>query len=340
MRTHPKADSGWVFAVFLLFAPWSSCSAVSDCLSFFSLMFLFPWCFSCRGFPWSFGVFSAYFPRFLGVRQVRKILDVFEVFLGIFEKTKEKKDRAVDKNTSVCPLSGRKKAHKHKLFALVSVQMALGQTAGCPRVNRAKKFMCSDRNTGNINFSLWLTGGLSQGCPDFQKVYVFTVYVPFSCPTLEWAPLSWSAWFWRLLQSWKPPVSPYPLNFGGAISPPKLWGRSVRNALFYNVFCWPPPKFWGWNCHLLNLGGMGWQGPTMIRVTLLCGRALSGRALWRLLTLESARTATCLTLVVPSTGWMLKFSAMPPRPCNDTPSTIGCVIARPYLALPWQPTPP
>ena len=75
--------------------------------------------------------------------------------------------------------SGRKKAHKHKLSALVNVQMVLGQTAGCPRVNRAKKFMCSPRNTGNINFSLWLTGGLSQGCPDFQKVYVFEVYVPF-----------------------------------------------------------------------------------------------------------------------------------------------------------------
>ena len=60
--------------------------------------------------------------------------------------------------------------------------MALGQRAGCPRVSRAKKFMCSPRNTGNIKFSLWLTGGLSQGCPDFQKVYVFKVYVPFSCP--------------------------------------------------------------------------------------------------------------------------------------------------------------
>ena len=77
-----------------------------------------------------------------------------------------------------------KKAHKHKRFALVNVQMVLGQTAGCPRVNRAKKFMCSPRNTRNINFSLWLTGGLSQGCPDFQKVYVFKVYVPFSCPIL------------------------------------------------------------------------------------------------------------------------------------------------------------
>ena len=82
-------------------------------------------------------------------------------------------------------ISGRKKAHKHKLFALVNVQMALGQTAGCPKVNRAKKFMCSPRNTGNINFSLWLTGGLSQGCPDFQKVYVFKVSVPFSCPNIN-----------------------------------------------------------------------------------------------------------------------------------------------------------
>ena len=78
--------------------------------------------------------------------------------------------------------SGRKKAHKHKLFALVNVRMALGQTAGCPRVNRAKKFTCSPRNTGNINISLLLTGGLSQGCPDFQKVYVFRSYVPLSCP--------------------------------------------------------------------------------------------------------------------------------------------------------------
>ena len=76
-------------------------------------------------------------------------------------------------------VSGRKKTHKQKLFALVNVQMALGQPAGCPRVNQAKKNMCSPRNTGNINFSLWLTGGLSHGCPDFLKVYVFKVYVPF-----------------------------------------------------------------------------------------------------------------------------------------------------------------
>ena len=62
-------------------------------LSFFSLVFVFPWCFSSCGNPWSFGVFSAYFPRFLRVRGVRRILGVFEVFLGIFEKTKEKKDR-------------------------------------------------------------------------------------------------------------------------------------------------------------------------------------------------------------------------------------------------------
>ena len=53
-----------------------------------------------------------------------------------------------------CLFFPRKKAHKHKIFALVNVQMALGQTDGCPRINRAKKFMCSPRNTGNINFSL------------------------------------------------------------------------------------------------------------------------------------------------------------------------------------------
>ena len=78
---------------------------------------------------------------------------------------------ARSKGARLSPIeSGRKKAHKHKLYALVNVQMALGQTAGCPRVNRAKKFMRSPRYTGNINFFLWLTGGLSQGCPDFQKV--------------------------------------------------------------------------------------------------------------------------------------------------------------------------
>ena len=36
--------------------------------------------------------------------------------------------------------SERKLARKHKLFALVNVQMALGQTDGCHRVSRAKKF--------------------------------------------------------------------------------------------------------------------------------------------------------------------------------------------------------
>ena len=56
------------------------------------------------------------------------------------------------------------------------------------------------------------------------------------------------------------PVNPHPQNFGGAISPPKFWGWSVQNPLFYSVFWGPPPKFTGWNCHPLNLGGMGWQG--------------------------------------------------------------------------------
>ena len=45
-------------------------------------------------------------------------------------------------------LRGEKRHININLFALVNVQMALGQTAGCPRVNWAKKFMCSPRNTG------------------------------------------------------------------------------------------------------------------------------------------------------------------------------------------------
>ena len=61
--------------------------------------------------------------------------------------------------------------------------MALDEQLVVPGVNRAKEFMCSPRKTGNINFSLWLTGGLSEGCLDFQKVYVFKVYVPFSHPS-------------------------------------------------------------------------------------------------------------------------------------------------------------
>ena len=70
---------------------------------------------------------------------------------------------------SLSEVSRRKKAHKHKLFALVNVQMALRQAAGCPRVNRAKQFMCSPRNTGNISVSLWLTGGCPRVVPTFQK---------------------------------------------------------------------------------------------------------------------------------------------------------------------------
>ena len=54
-----------------------------------------------------------------------------------------------------------------------------------PGLTGPKSLCVRLENTGNINFSLWLTGGLSQGCPDFQKVYVFKVYVPFSCPITE-----------------------------------------------------------------------------------------------------------------------------------------------------------
>ena len=54
-------------------------------LSFFSLVFLFPWCFSCCEILSIFWVFSVYFSGF----------GLFEVFLGIFEKIKEKKDRVL-----------------------------------------------------------------------------------------------------------------------------------------------------------------------------------------------------------------------------------------------------
>ena len=108
-------------------------------------------------------------------------------------------------------VSAWKKTHKHKLFALVNVRMALGQTAGCPRVNRAKKFMCSPRNTGNINFSLWLTGGLSEDCPDFQKVDVSKVYVPFSC--LKLGELSLRGQIFPLRENFPSKIAfPFPRN--------------------------------------------------------------------------------------------------------------------------------
>ena len=59
----------------------------------------FPWCFCFLGVfvPGNFlGLFECcllILQGFLSVRMAGKILDVFEVFLGVFEKTKEKKDR-------------------------------------------------------------------------------------------------------------------------------------------------------------------------------------------------------------------------------------------------------
>ena len=38
-----------------------------------------------------------------------------------------------------------------------------------PGLTGSKKFMCSPRNPGNINFSLWLTGGLSQNVSRLSK---------------------------------------------------------------------------------------------------------------------------------------------------------------------------
>ena len=66
-------------------------------------------------------MFSAYLTGFLRVRKVRKILGVFEVFLGVFEKTKEKKDREALLAKALLPPSriypesrnsGKEKAHK------------------------------------------------------------------------------------------------------------------------------------------------------------------------------------------------------------------------------------
>ena len=41
----------------------------------------------------------------------------------------------------------------------------------------------------------------------------------------------------RYLSSPKLPCNPIPPKFRGAISPPEFWRWSVRNPLFYNVFC-------------------------------------------------------------------------------------------------------
>ena len=64
-------------------------------LSFFSLVFLFPWCFSCSELPWSFGVFSANFPGFLRVREVREIIGVLS-FPWYFRKDQGKEGQGSD----------------------------------------------------------------------------------------------------------------------------------------------------------------------------------------------------------------------------------------------------
>ena len=50
---------------------------------------------------------------------------------------------------SVDMYSGREKAHKRKVFALVNVQMALGQTAGCSRL-AGPKSLCVRLETQEI----------------------------------------------------------------------------------------------------------------------------------------------------------------------------------------------
>ena len=55
------------------------------------------------------------------------------------------------------------------------------------------------------------------------------------------------------------PVSPYPLDLRGEESPPKFRGRSVRNPLFYSVFCRPPLNLES-DSSPLKFRGMGLQG--------------------------------------------------------------------------------
>ena len=63
---------------------------------------------------------------------------------------------------------GEKKAHKHKL--------SLDKRLVVPRLTGPKS-LCVRLETQEIECS-----PSTRGCPDFQKVYVFKVYVPFSCP--------------------------------------------------------------------------------------------------------------------------------------------------------------
>ena len=75
-------------------------------LSFFSLVFLFPWCFFAAKFLGLVRVFCLFSCVFKGLRKVRNTLGVFEVFLGVFDKNKVKKDRAknafLSKNNLEC----------------------------------------------------------------------------------------------------------------------------------------------------------------------------------------------------------------------------------------------
>ena len=84
------------------------------------------WCFSHWGFPWSFGGVFCSFSRVFKGSPSQANPWCFEVFLGVFEKTKERKDREGVKIGSGwlgceglqagAPSSGKKKTNKHKHF--------------------------------------------------------------------------------------------------------------------------------------------------------------------------------------------------------------------------------
>ena len=93
------------------------------------------------------------------------------------------------------------------------------------------------RRIPNPTRRAWRGIWMSQG--EKCRETIFAAQLPRPLPSLRGE-------FWKRgkIPALSYPVSPYPPNLGGAISPPKFWGWSVRNALFYSVFWGPPPKFW------------------------------------------------------------------------------------------------
>ena len=80
--------------------------------------------------------------------------------------------------------------HAQHLYLVLGSPGFLGvlalRSSGWPGAVGATCTACRLRGWRSLLLLDWrrwsAAGGLSQGCPDFQKVYVFKVLVPFSCP--------------------------------------------------------------------------------------------------------------------------------------------------------------